>query len=315
MRILFTGASSFTGHWFVRALAGAGHEVVATFRNEPASYQGVRRERVEGLKPFCRSERCSFGDPEFLALAGSGPWDLFCHHAADVTNYKSADFNVTAAVENNTRQIAGVLKALAGTGCPAVLLTGSVFESDEGAGEAPLRAFSPYGLSKALTFQMFRHYAPSIGLALGKFVIPNPFGPWEDPRFTTYLAKTWHEGKTPSVATPAYIRDNVHVSLLAREYARFAEVVSRSPRGSLTRLNPSGYVESQGAFAERVAREMRSRLKLPCLLELKTQVDFPEPKMRVNTDVPDAKALGWDESKAWDELADYYAKIFVSAPH
>ena len=32
MKILFTGASSFTGFWFARALAAAGHEVVATFR-------------------------------------------------------------------------------------------------------------------------------------------------------------------------------------------------------------------------------------------------------------------------------------------
>jgi hypothetical protein len=36
-----------------------------------------------------------------------------------------------------------------------IVLTGSVFEADEGLGESPLRAFSPYGLSKTVTGQIF----------------------------------------------------------------------------------------------------------------------------------------------------------------
>jgi nucleoside-diphosphate-sugar epimerase len=47
MKILFTGASSFTGFWFVRELARAGHEVVATFRKRPEAYpDALRRERA-----------------------------------------------------------------------------------------------------------------------------------------------------------------------------------------------------------------------------------------------------------------------------
>lgn len=311
MRILFTGASSFTGHWFVQALAAAGHEVVATLRQPPDAYQGVRRQRVAGLAGRCRFERCAFGDAAFLDLVSRGPWDLLCHHAADVTDYKSPDFNVVAALENNTRALPAVLRALSGASCAAVLLTGSVFECDEGAGEPPLRAFSPYGLSKALTHQSFRYYVPAAGLTLGKFVIPNPFGPLEDPRFTTYLARHWFEGKTPSVATPDYVRDNIPVSLLALEYARYASALAQSPRTAPARCGPSGYVESQGAFARRFAREIGSRLNLPCPLEFKVQSEFPEPRVRVNTAPPDAAALGWDESGAWDELARFYRGIFA----
>jgi UDP-glucose 4-epimerase len=43
MRILLTGASSFTGYWFVRELAAAGHHVVAAFRCD-GLYGGVRPE-------------------------------------------------------------------------------------------------------------------------------------------------------------------------------------------------------------------------------------------------------------------------------
>ena len=56
------------------------------------------------------------------------------------------------------------------------MLTGSVFEQNEGAGEPPLVAFSPYGLSKGLTAEVVRHRCREFGIRYGKFVIPNPFG-------------------------------------------------------------------------------------------------------------------------------------------
>ena len=311
MRILFTGGSSFTGFWFVRELAQAGHEVVATFRQEPGQYtDALRRKRVTMALEHCEGVfGCSFGDDRFLTLAGSRPWDLFCHHAADVTNYKSPDFDVVSAVGNNTRNIAAVLEALrkSGDGATRVLLTGSVFENDEGAGSEGLPAFSPYGLSKGLTYQVFRHYAGRAGIGLGKFVVPNPFGPYEDPRFTAYLMKTWFAGQTAAVNTPAYVRDNIHVSLLAKAYVRFASDLPAGP--GLHRLNPSGYPESQGAFTLRFAQEMRSRLGLACEVELRKQTDFPEPRVRINTALPDQRSLRWSEFSAWDEIAEYYAKL------
>jgi hypothetical protein len=136
-------------------------------------------------------------------------------------------------------------------------------------------------------------------------VIPNPFGPWEEPRFTTYLARTWLAREAAAVRTPAYIRDNVHVTLLAPAYARFVEDVA-SASGANRHLGPSGYVETQGAFSQRFARELESRLGVPCRLELADQVEFPEPRERVNIDRLDPAELGWDEARAWDELAAYY---------
>ena len=54
---------------------------------------------------------------------------------------------------------------------------------------------------------------------------------------------------------------------------------------------------------------MRPRLGLPCSVELKKQTDFPEPRVRINTDIPDGDALGWSESSAWDEFAAYYRQL------
>jgi UDP-glucose 4-epimerase len=308
MRILFTGASSFTGYWFVKELAAAGHDIVMTFRQPVEQYEGVRRQRVEmAMKLGRQVSSCWFGDEHFLQLIESKPrWDVLCHHAAEVTNYTSPDYDVTAAVGNNTRSLGRVLDALQARGCSRVVLTGSVFEQDEGAGSDGLRAFSPYGLAKGLTAQVFRYHTGVRGLGLGKFVIPNPFGPYEEARFTAYLIKSWFESRTPEVRSPAYVRDNIHVSLLAKVYRKFVAAV---PASGFVRINPSGYAESQGAFACRFAFQMRRLLNMDCPLDLKQQVDFPEPRVRINTDIPDAAGLGWDEQKAWEELAEYYRTV------
>jgi len=306
MKILFTGASSFTGFWFIRELAAAGHEVFGVFRRPSDEYpEELRRRRVAALLPICRPIfGVSFGDDDFIRLVTGSSWDLFCHHGAEVANYRSADFDVVNAVRQNTYRLPIVLDSLKSVGCSRLILTGSVFENDEGAGSADLRAFSPYGLSKGLTWQIFRHYAQSRQMSLGKFVIPNPFGPYEEPRFTHYLIKSWFAGERPTVSTPSYVRDNIHVSLLAKIYSHFSVTLSQG----VTRVNPSGYVECQGAFARRFAREIGQRLGLKCELKLERQTEFLEPHVRINTDSFDTDELNWTETAAWDELTAYYAQ-------
>jgi UDP-glucose 4-epimerase len=189
-----------------------------------------------------------------------------------------------------------------------LLLTGSLFEAREGEGSNLDLPFSPYGLSKGLTADLFAYYCARAGICLGKFVIPNPFGPLEEARFTDYLVRSWAEGRTPTVATPDYVRDNIHVSLLALAYANFADRLVGGE--SSIRTNPSGYAESQGTFAERFASELEQRLPFPCPVELGRQERFEEPKVRVNSEPVDGIALGWNESAAWDQLADYYQTLY-----
>jgi UDP-glucose 4-epimerase len=311
MNILFTGGSSFTGYWFVKELAAAGHKVFATFRRQARDYpDDVRRRRVEGLIDICHpSFGTSFGDDQFLALIAKSRFDLLCHHAAEATGYKSPDFDVASAVRNNSHRVPLVLDALKNAGCSKVVLTGSIFENDEGAGSGTREAFSPYGLSKGLTWLIFRHYVRSAQMSLGKFVIPNPFGPYEEPRFTQYLIKSWFAGEIPSVNAPLYVRDNIHVSLLAKAYVGFATTLA----DGISRTNPSGYIESQGAFTHRIASEMRPRLGLKCDFGIRAQGDFSEPLVRVNTDPVHPAPLQWSEGDAWDQLAAYYARLYTKA--
>jgi len=246
MKILFTGASSFTGFWFVQELASKGHEVWATFTVcDPDAYEGVREERVKKLENSCKPVwDCKFGDDKFLSIIKqNGPWDFLCHHAADVTNYKSLDFDIGSALSANTKNTKQILEELLNHNCNNIALTGSAFEQNEGLGESPLRAFSPYGLSKGLTTEVFQFWCQQLDINMGKFVIPNPFGPYEEPRFTSYLANTWLRGDTAGVNTPLYVRDNIHISLLAISYVEFIEKLHNS--NTSIKYNPSGYIESR----------------------------------------------------------------------
>jgi nucleoside-diphosphate-sugar epimerase len=306
LRILFTGASSFTGYWFVRELTAAGHHVVSAFRGD-GRYDGVRAERARRLRELCEARwGCPFGSDAFVDLArtATSGFDVLCHHAAEVSDYRSPDFDPYRAAAATLYRLPAVLRTLRERGCTRLVLTGSVFEQNEGAGSAPLRAFSPYGLSKGLTAAAAEFYAGREGFTFEKFVIPNPFGPHEEPRFTSYLMGAWLARETARAQTPRYVRDNVPVSLLAKAYAGF--VAASPPASMVRRLNPSFYAESQGAFAERVRCQAETRLGFPCRLEFAEQTDFSEPAVRINTDPMDPQALRWSEAEAWDEFVRHY---------
>jgi nucleoside-diphosphate-sugar epimerase len=312
VRILLTGASSFTGAHLAATLHDAGHTVVAPLRRDVSAYEGVRAARVLGLAERAELHTGStFGDERFRRLVEQeGPFDLFCHHAAQVEGYKDPGFDALGAAAANTYNLRQVLELLAAGGCRGVVLTGSVFEGGAGEGSDGLPAFSPYGVSKTLTAELVRYEARRAGLGLGRFVIANPFGPFEEPRFTSYLARTWAAGQTARVGTPAYVRDNLHVRLLAAAYADFAV---RVPAAGEVVLTPSQYRETQGAFAERVARELRPRTGWECRLEHADQTEFPEPRERLGIDRIDGETLGISEAACWDELAAWYRRAFAAA--
>ena len=315
MKVLITGASSFTGFWFVNQLAAAGAQVTAALRGAPAGYGGVRAERLRRLAPSAEIVAdCAFGGERFVGLLRARAFDVLCHHGAEATDYRSRDFDALGAAAANTLNIRQTLALFAERGGKALVATGSVFEPDEGSQPEPRRAFSPYGLSKGLTWQITRYWGEALGLPVSKFIIANPFGPFEEPRFVAHAVDAWARGGTLEVRTPLYLRDNIHVDLLARAYARFVEEAGAGGQGR--RFGPCGYRETQGAFAARLGRELGRRLGFAARLVCREQTDFGEPLARTNTDEVEAAALGWREDMAWDALADYYRQtgFAVGAP-
>lgn len=309
MKVLLTGASSFTGYWFARTLAAEGHTVVGTFRAaDSSSYEGVRGDRVIGLtdRIECAFGQ-NFGTTAFLNLIAASKSDILALHGAEMTNYRSWDFDPVEATRLNTLNLRSILETFIEAGGTRVIATGSVFEPFEGIGDADQKSFNPYGLSKHLSYEIVRMECEKLGLALGKFVIPNPFGPFEEPRFVAYLIREWTAGNTPTVGTPVYIRDNIPVSLLAKCYADFVGRGAPALGSRNERCCPSGYVEAQGAFARRIAQEINKRLGTSYEVEFANQTDFPEPLIKVNDELAMALHPEWDESGFWDAHVDFYA--------
>jgi nucleoside-diphosphate-sugar epimerase len=300
MRVLFTGVSSFTGLWFARALKAAGCEVVAPTR--AAGYDDpLRRARLaEAAKLAEIVPAAPFGSPGFLDLLARG-FDVLCHHAAEAANHKSPDFDVERAVAGNTFNAAATLQAAQAAGVQRLVLTGSAFEEGEGRGTEPLAAFSPYGLSKTLTARAFQAECARAGLPMVKFVVPNPFGPYEAQTFQRAVMTRWREGQAVNVSHPLYGRDNAPVDLLGRVYAK-------AVAGALgAHVSPSVYAGRVGDFFERMARETRARTGWACALSLAERQQSNEPLERYNLQPIDPADYGWSDSAFWDAYAAYYA--------
>ena len=307
-RILLTGASSFTGLWIAEALAAAGHEVVAPLTRQADGYPGLRGERVARLSASAaRVFEAPLDSDQFRDLTRTGGFDLFAHHGADIPGYRSPDYDVAAGVARNLAGAGPAVRAAADGGCRVLISTATVFEPGEG-GEGPdAPAVSPYGLSKGLTGQALAGFAEEAGLSFGRFVIANPFGVLEEGRMGWSLFQAWFRGEPGRVLTPAYVRDNQPVPHLADAYVRLAGRLLESDRPVKLDARPSGLVGTQGDFAKRLAVEAGPRLGLACDLVLNNQVDFPEPRVRVN-DEP-CLPSGWRGEAFFDAYTDYYARL------
>jgi UDP-glucose 4-epimerase len=303
MRLLLTGISSFTGLWFARALTQAGHEVVAPLRASGVYADPLRQGRIDAAADVAELiPAAPFGSDNFLQLlAEYGPFDALCHHAAEAANHKSPDFDVEGAVAANTFNLRAVLRTAADAGVGRVVLTGSAFEEGEGCGTEPLDAFSPYGLSKTLTARAFDEETAEAGLDYVKFVIPNPFGPYEGQTFQRFVMTAWSEGRPVHVSHPLYGRDNVPADLLALAYVRAVQGEAGA------HVSPSFYAGPTGDFFRRMAAEVGRRTGWACALTLAETQSFDEPETRVNLQPLDAAALGWSEAEFWDGYAAYYA--------
>lgn len=299
MRVLLTGASSFSGMWIAEALVKAGHEVVAVARSGAYAdpLRQARMDRVAALAKIVTD--APFGSDRFLDVVKSGGFDAIGLHGAEVGDYKSPTYDMPAAVAANTLNAEQVFEAAQGA---RVVITGTVFEPGEGKGTEPLVSFSPYGTAKALTGERLQSTAQAAALPVSKFVIPNPFGPWEERKFQRLVMTRWSRGEPVHIDQALYIRDNIPVDLLALAYVKTVE----GAFGDY--CAPSCYAGTVGSFFERMARETRMRTGWACTLTLADTQTFAEPEARVNRTRLDTAALGWSEQGFWDAYADHYMR-------
>ncbi len=296
MRILMTGPSSFTGMYFVEALAKAGHEVVVTCARPVECYEGVRQSRMQRVQRVAEVHpEIKFGDDRFLQLLDDEGFDVYCHHGAWTEQYRSFEYDIHRAFANNTRSIGEVCRRLKSNGCRKVLVSGSIFAEAE-------PVFSPYGLVKRMTTETVQLYGVEAGLQVSNVVIPNPFGPLDNPKLLRYLVEQWSQDTVPIIHTPDYVRDNIPVTLLA---AGVADWIEQCPNeAGRSTFAPSGYVSTMRDFVERVATVFRKRLGWRCAVQYAQQTDFSQPMSLVNATSMVEQFSNWDELAFWESMVE-----------
>ncbi len=304
MRILMTGPSSFTGMYFVEALARAGHEVVVTCTRPIEHYDGVRKVRMERVKRVAQVHPAvHFGDAKFLELLAGESFDAYCHHGAWTEQYRTFDYDIHKAFSINTRSIREVCRLLSRNGCRKIFVSGSIFAEAE-------PVFSPYGLAKRMTTQAVALYGVHAGLQVSNVVIPNPFGPLDNPKLLRYLVEQWSQDNVPVIHTPDYVRDNIPVTLLAHGVVDWIE---RCPvEAGRSTFAPSGYVSTMRDFVERVATAFRTRLGWDCSVEYAQQQDFSQPMTLINSTSMVDQFPEWNETDFWDSVVDEAIKSHLS---
>ncbi len=306
MRILFVGASSFTGMHFVKKLCESGHEVLATTtRSSVSEYPAEVRLRLDQLTTkVSLYHGVRFGGKALLDLVAKESPDLLCLHGAQVGDHVSPDFDFQQAYLENTRGCRNLFELLAAKGV-AVVVTGSYFEADEGAGGPDLRAFSPYALSKTLSWQTYCFEAQRTGMALGKYTLCNPFGSYEKKGLNSYLIKAWLSGSIPEIHKPALKRDFAPIGLLSRDYALFCQHLAVL-RSGIHRRNPSCFTETVKDFAGRLACQLGKRNGKSYLVSSKPLDYLGEPMERWNTDKLLNDGEEWNWEAEWEDYFKFY---------
>ena len=305
-RVVLTGGSSFTGLWIAETLAARGFEVTATVTRAAGAYAGLRAARIARLAQSARIvHEAPVASDRFRTVLAETQADLLAHHGADIPGYRSPDYDPAAGFARNIEGVAEAVGVFARAGGRALLATGTYFEGGEGGGA---EAASPYGVSKTMTNAAQARLAADAGLAFGKFVIPSPFGRWEEGRIVWSLMQAWTDGRAGEVRTPDYVRDQLPAPLLARAYGEAA--VSVLEAAEPVRFRPSGFVERVGDFARRIGREVGARTGMTCAIVEHPQRDFPEPKRRAN-DEPTEFAPA-EAARFWDDYVAYYDEVRAS---
>ena len=241
MRILMTGASSFTGYHLVKGLLKS-HQLTCTFRRYAQDYSGIYRQRVQEIVPFVRPVYGAFGSDAFIQAIEEA--DLIFHHGACVDGYNSLSFSEDRAVAENTHRLDLVMRHAQRYSC-RVVLTQSIFEREP---------FSPYSRSKKRTTQAFVQAAAKNSVSLKRLIMPNPIGVMSNEKLLFYLIKTWSAEETAFIRNPKLVRDNLPVDLLV-------QCVLLWLNDDRELLEPSGYCASNESWINLVASQCRKRCR------------------------------------------------------
>lgn len=308
--VLLTGASSFTGFWFAKELKLKGFNVFCPLPRSENDYNGIKAKRIDNIK---RDVTFIFNSPlgenKFNDLLEK-PFDILCLHGAHVQNYESPKFELLNSLNCNLNEIEFILKKSFFNGCKTVLWTSSIFEdvldnNDENTDYYKV-PWLKYALSKKTSYTIVKHLSISMGFNFVRFVIPNPFGPFEDQKLCFHLTKSLMQGSDFIVKTPDYLRDMIHIENLAEIYVK--QILHSRELSIFKECRPSEYRMKIFDFAKLLTSKYNQFYNAEYEIEKMKQEIFNEPIELLNGEFNSVSGKSKDNDNLWYNYFEYYFK-------
>ena len=242
MKILFLGVSSFTGYHFVKKLSeDKKNRISCTLTKDINSYRSIRYERlkiIKKIKNIKLIKKVKFGDKKFIKLLSKNNFDIICFHHALTKNYNSnSKFNLSKSIAENTKNIESVLKIL--NKKTKILVSNTIFQKIP---SKNYKAVNKYGFSKSITYEKIMLFCKKYNLQYKSIYIANPWGPLEEKKLNYYLISNWIKNKNITISHPRYIRDNIYIDKLTKEYVKI--VYSKSKKLIISRQDIAQLIKS-----------------------------------------------------------------------
>ena len=277
MRLLFLGASSFTGYHFVNKISdNKQNKIYCTLTKNLNKYKSTRLERIKLLnkkKNIFFIKKVKFGDKKFIKLLSRKKFDIICLHHASTKNYNNdLKFNLNKSIKENTPNIRKVFSKIHNQ--TTIIVTNTIYQKIN---EKKYKAVNKYGISKSITYDKIKSICKEFDFKLKSIFITNPWGILEEKKLNYYLINNWLKDKKTFISHPNYIRDNIYIDKLTKYYLKILNSNS-------TKINyfPSGYCSTNKVFIEAFKIKFEKFFNKKVKIEYANNAKYSQPMSRIN---------------------------------
>ena len=277
MRLLFLGASSFTGYHFVNKISdNKQNKIYCTLTKNLNKYKSTRLERIKLLnkkKNIFFINKVKFGDKKFIKLLSKKKFDIICLHHASTKNYNNdLKFNLNKSIKENTPNLRKVFSKIHNQ--TTIIVTNTIYQKIN---EKKYKAVNKYGISKSITYDKIKSICKEFDFKLKSIFITNPWGILEEKKLNYYLINNWLKDKKTFISHPNYIRDNIYIDKLTKYYLKILNSNS-------TKINyfPSGYCSTNKVFIEAFKIKFEKFFNKKVKIEYANNAKYSQPMSRIN---------------------------------
>ena len=277
MKILFTGGSSFTGYHFISELSkNKKYKIFCSLQKKINTYKGIRYERIKLLskiKNIVLLEQINFGDKKFIKILKKNNFKVICLHHSHTKNYNSdKNFNLKKSINRNLFNIDKVFRNL--NKKTLLVVSNTVFQDIK---LKKYKAVNNYGVSKTIFYNEIKKFCNLYKINFKSVYITNPWGIFEEKKLNFNMINCWVKNKEFILQYPNYIRDNIYINKLRREYSALIKDKSKK-----IEYFPSGYCSSNKVFVEAFRKKFEKYFKIKAHIKYLHSSKHDQPIKRIN---------------------------------